>query len=230
MSNDDVDEKRSGIVVLFLVVVVMVLVLRALKREGESVKRERCSSSRDDDGSRPILIGRERGSIGASAHKRLLPNENSFSRSVCSPKDGRFFIPFLLVDQNREKKVVDDEDFFSLFTNGFTHSFFLPHPFLNAVQLRCTNDARPGMGERFLLQERRSGSRAEMASVDGPSVDWPRRHDVALEKSRDEATDARPRLVVGIRVTGHGHTKRCVQAGTVGRERRVLRWYGFVDC
>lgn len=224
------DEKRSGIVVLFLVVVVMVLVLRALKREGESVKRERCSSSRDDDGSRPILIGRERGSIGASAHKRLLPNENSFSRSVCSPKDGRFFIPFLLVDQNREKKVVDDEDFFSLFTNGFTHSFFLPHPFLNAVQLRCTNDARPGMGERFLLQERRSGSRAEMASVDGPSVDWPRRHDVALEKSRDEATDARPRLVVGIRVTGHGHTKRCVQAGTVGRERRVLRWYGFVDC
>ena len=229
MSNDDVDEKRSGIVVLFLVVVVMVLVLRALKREGESVKRERCSSSRDDDGSRPILIGRERGSIGASAHKRLLPNENSFSRSVCSPKDGRFFIPFLLVDQNREKKVVD-EDFFSLFTNGFTHSFFLPHPFLNAVQLRCTNDARPGMGERFLLQERRSGSRAEMASVDGPSVDWPRRHDVALEKSRDEATDARPRLVVGIRVTGHGHTKRCVQAGTVGRERRVLRWYGFVDC
>ena len=70
MSNDDVDEKRSGIVVLFLVVVVMVLVLRALKREGESVKRERCSSSRDDDGSRPILIGRERGSIGASAHKR----------------------------------------------------------------------------------------------------------------------------------------------------------------
>ena len=230
MSNDDVDEKRSGIVVLFLVVVVMVLVLRALKREGESVKREPCSSSRDDDGSRPILIGRERGSIGASAHKRLLPNENSFSSSVCSPKDGRFFIPFLLVDQNREKKVVDDEDFFSLFTNGFTHSFFLPHPFLNAVQLRCTNDARPGMGERFLLQERRSGSRAEMASVDGPSVDWPRRHDVALEKSRDEATDARPRLVVGIRVTGHGHTKRCVQAGTVGRERRVLRWYGFVDC
>jgi len=118
--------------------------------------------------------------------------------------------------------------FFSLYR--FTHSFFLPHPFLNAVQLRCTNDARPGMGERFLLQERRSGSRAEMASVDGPSVDWPRRHDVALEKSRDEATDARPRLVVGIRVTGHGHTKRCVQAGTVGRERRVLRWYGFVDC
>ena len=55
-------------------------------------------------------------------------------------------------------------------------------------------------------------------------------NDVALEKSRDEATDARPRLVVGIRVTGHGHTKRCVQAGTVGRERRVLRWYGFVDC
>jgi len=45
----------------------VVLVLRALKREGESVKRERCSSSRDDDGSRPILIGRERGSIGASA-------------------------------------------------------------------------------------------------------------------------------------------------------------------
>merc|ERR1711981_485349 len=98
------------------------------------------------------------------------------------------------------------------------------------VQLRCTNDARPGMGERFLLQERRSGSRAEMANVDGPSVDWPRRHDVALEKSRDEATDARPRLVVGIRVTDHGHAKRCVQAGTVGRERRVLRWYGFVDC
>ena len=89
------NEKRSGIV-LFLVVVVMVLVLRALKREGESVKRERCSSSRDDDGSRPILIGRERGSI---------------DRFLCSPKDDAFVL-FLFffgvlfddVDQNREKK------------------------------------------------------------------------------------------------------------------------------
>ena len=51
------------------------LVLRALKREGESGKRERSSSSRDDDGSRPILIGRERGSIGA-----------------CSPKDAFLFL------------------------------------------------------------------------------------------------------------------------------------------
>lgn len=202
----------------------MVLVLRALKER----RRERKE--------RALVFFSRRRRFASNTHRArarsqapLLPNENSFSSSVCSPKDGRFFIPFLLVDQNREKKVVD-EDFFSLFTNGFTHSFFLPHPFLNAVQLRCTNDARPGMGERFLLQERRSGSRAEMASVDGPSVDWPRRHDVALEKSRDEATDARPRLVVGIRVTGHGHAKRCVQAGTVGRERRVLRWYGFVDC
>ena len=229
MSNDDVDEKRSGIV-LFLVVVVMVLVLRALKREGESVKREPCSSSRDDDGSRPILIGRERGSIGASAHKRRFCRTRILFLVVfVLQRTDAFLFLFFLSTKIREKKVVD-EDFFSLFTNGFTHSFFLPHPFLNAVQLRCTNDARPGMGERFLLQERRSGSRAEMASVDGPSVDWPRRHDVALEKSRDEATDARPRLVVGIRVTGHGHTKRCVQAGTVGRERRVLRWYGFVDC
>ena len=93
------DEKRSGIV-LFLVVVVMVLVLRALKREGESVKRERCSSSRDDDGSRPILIGRERGSIGASAHKRRFCRTRIlflvfskgrtlfYSFSSCRPKSG----------------------------------------------------------------------------------------------------------------------------------------------
>ena len=58
------------------------------------------------------------------AQAPLLPNENSFSSSVCSPKDGRFFIPFLLVDQNREKKVVD-EDFFSLFTALLTLSFSL---------------------------------------------------------------------------------------------------------
>ena len=159
------------------------------------------------------------------AQAPLLPNENSFS-SVLQRTDAFLFLFFLSTKIGRKKW--STRIFFSLY--GFTHSFFLPHPFLNAVQLRCTNDARPGMGERFLLQERRSGSLAEMASVDGPSVDWPRRHDVALEKSRDEATDARPRLVVGIRVTGHGHTKRCVQAGTVGRERRVLRWYGFVDC
>ena len=121
------DEKRSGIV-LFLVVVVMVLVLRALKREGESVKREPCSSSRDDDGSRPILIGRERGSIGASAHKRLLPNENSFSRSVCSPKDGRFFIPFLLVDQNPGEKSGRRGFFFSLYERLYS-LFLSPSPF-----------------------------------------------------------------------------------------------------
>ena len=93
------DEKRSGIV-LFLVVVVVVVVLRALKREGESVKRERCSSSRDD-GSRPILIGRERGSIGASAHKRRFCRTRIlflvfskgrtlfYSFSSCRPKSGR---------------------------------------------------------------------------------------------------------------------------------------------
>ena len=161
------------------------------------------------------------------AQAPLLPNENSFS-SVLFSKGRTLFYSFSSCRPKSGEKSGRRGFFFSLY--GFTHSFFLPHPFLNAVQLRCTNDARPGMGERFLLQERRSGSLAEMASVDGPSVDWPRRHDVALEKSRDEATDARPRLVVGIRVTGHGHTKRCVQAGTVGRERRVLRWYGFVDC
>ena len=115
------DEKRS-IVVLFLVVVVMVLVLRALKREGESVKRERCSSSRDDDGSRPILIGRERGSIGASAHKRLLPNENSFSRSVCSPKDGRSMVLFFLSTKIGRKKWSTTR-IFDLSTNGQTSLF-----------------------------------------------------------------------------------------------------------
>ena len=123
------DEKRSGIVVLFLVVVVMVLVLRALKREGESVKREPCSSSRDDDGSRPILIGRERGSIGASAHKRLLPNENSFSRSVCSPKDGRFFYSFSSCrPKSGEKSGRRRGFFFSLYERLYS-LFLSPSPF-----------------------------------------------------------------------------------------------------
>ena len=90
---------------------------------------------------------------------------------------------------------VDDEDFFSLYERLYS-LFFLPHPFLNAAQLRCTNDARPGMGERFLLQERRSGGRAEMASVDGPSVDWPRLADAVLEKVATKHR-CKARLVVG---------------------------------
>ena len=112
------DEKRSGIV-LFLVVVVMVLVvLRALKER----RRERKE--------RALFFFSRRRRFASNTHRArarsqapLLPNENSFS-SVCSPKDGRFFIPFLLVDQNREKKVVD-EDFFSLFTALLTLSFSL---------------------------------------------------------------------------------------------------------
>ncbi len=204
--------------------------LRALKREGESGKRERKGRAFF------FFFSRRRRRFASNSNRALRARFDRFL--LCSPKDAFLFLIFgvcFLMMSTKIGRKSGRQGFFSLYAysfgaDGFTHSFFLPHPFLNAVQLRCTNDARPGMGERFLLQERRSGSRAEMANVDGPSVDWPRRHDVALEKSRDEATDARPRLVVGIRVTDHGHAKRCVQAGTVGRERRVLRWHGFVDC
>ena len=125
MSNDDVDEKRSGIV-LFLVVVVMVLVLRALKREGESVKRERCSSSRDDDGSRPILIGRERGSIGASAHKRRFCRTRILFLGVfVLQRTDAFLFLFFLSTKIQEKKVVDEDFFLSLRTALLTLSFSL---------------------------------------------------------------------------------------------------------
>ena len=91
------DEKRSGIV-LFLVVVVMVLVLRALKREGESVKRERWSSSRDDDGSRPILIGRERDHKRRFCRTRIL-----FLVFVLQRTDAFLFLFFLSTKIGRKK-------------------------------------------------------------------------------------------------------------------------------
>ena len=121
------DEKRSGIVVLFLVVVVMVLVLRALKREGESVKRERCSSSRDDDGSRPILIGRERGSIGASAHKRRFCRTRILFLGVfvLQRTDAFLFLFFLSTKIGRKKWSTTRIFFLSLRTALLTLSFSL---------------------------------------------------------------------------------------------------------
>ena len=117
------DEKRSGIV-LFLVVVVMVLVLRALKREGESVKRER-SSSRDDDGSRPILIGRERGSIGASAHKRRFCRTRILFLVFVLQRTDAFLFLFFLSTKIGRKKWSTRIFFLSLRTALLTLSFSL---------------------------------------------------------------------------------------------------------
>lgn len=118
------NEKRSGIV-LFLVVVVMVLVLRALKREGESVKRERCSSSRDDDGSRPILIGRERGSIGASAHKRRFCRTRILFLVFVLQRTDAFLFLFFLSTKIGRKKWSTRIFFLSLRTALLTLSFSL---------------------------------------------------------------------------------------------------------
>ena len=165
------------------------MVLRALKREGESVK-ESLVLLHDDDGSRPILIGRERGSIGArtSAFCRT----RSFSRMFVL-KGRTLFYSFSSCRPKSGEKVVDDEDFF--FTNGFTNPFFLPHPFLNPQPNQVpANDARPDEWANDFLQERlkwkpRRGARA------GPSDSDTTRRRSLSEKSRDEATDARPRLV-----------------------------------